>query len=67
VLPLSFVANVSFPYEQKLDEARRFLAAKGITNPRPIRRSVPHSEAYEAWLARSRPRLTLISGRAATH
>jgi hypothetical protein len=67
MLPLSFVANSSFPYEQKLDEARRFLAGKGITNPRPIRRSVPHSEAYEAWLARSRPRLRLISSRALAH
>lgn len=53
MLPLSFVANTTYPYEQKLDAARRFLDSRGIENPLPIRSSVPHSEAYEAWLARS--------------
>lgn len=62
MLPLSFVANTSFPYEEKLAAARGFLLTQGITNPRPIRKSLPRSEAYEAWLQRSKPRLRLVKG-----
>lgn len=64
MLPLTLVVNATFPYDEELEAARRFLAVRGITNPRPIRRSVPHSEAYEAWLARTRPKLRLVKDRA---
>lgn len=66
MLPLDLVVNTTFPYDEKLDAARRYLQLRGITDPRPARRSLPHSEAYAAWLARSRPRLRVVK-RATAH
>jgi hypothetical protein len=66
MLPLSFVANTSFPYDEKLSAARCFLEMKGIRDPRPVRKSLPHSHVYEAWRAKSGPRLRLV-GRPTQH
>lgn len=60
MLPLSLVANVTYPYDEKLAIARGFLESRNIRDPRPIRRSLPRSEAYEAWLVRSRPKLRVV-------
>lgn len=59
MLPLSFVANTSFPYEAKLAIAREYLAIQGITNPRPIRRTAPTARPYDGSL-QTRPTLTLV-------
>lgn len=60
MLPLSLVVNTTFPYDEKLASARRFLDLKGIRDPRPVRKSLPRSEAYEAWLAQKRSRLRVV-------
>jgi hypothetical protein len=35
-LPLQAVTNPAFPYESRLEHARRFLASRGITAVRPV-------------------------------
>ncbi len=40
-LPPDAVANPAFAHEARLDEARRFLAERGITAVRPIYRARP--------------------------
>lgn len=35
-LPLQAVTNPAFPYDARLEHARRFLASRGITAVRPV-------------------------------
>lgn len=35
-LPLQAVTNPAFPYDARIEQARRFLASRGITAVRPV-------------------------------
>lgn len=64
MLPLSFVANRTFPYDEKLEAARSYLALRGITGPRAIRHGTLPARSPGRASSRRRPALTLIPQRA---
>lgn len=41
-------ANATFPYEDKLAAARRYLASRGITDPKPVYHSLPSATTQNA-------------------
>jgi hypothetical protein len=50
-LPLDAVTNAAFPYERQVAEARRYLAARGITQPRSLYGASRPRAALQAALA----------------
>jgi hypothetical protein len=60
MLPLCFVANTTFPYDEKLALARNYLQSKDIRGPRPVRRSKPVGDGNAMGSSRRRPRLEVV-------
>ncbi len=60
MLPLCFVANTTFPYDEKLALARRYLESKHIEGPRPVRRSSPVGNLLPSWPSRRPSRLEVV-------
>ncbi len=60
LLPPDVVANAASPYEARIDAARRFLAARGITEVRPV-------YGHRAVTGRARARLARLDTAAAAN